>query len=100
MRWRRQPLAAAHPGRTGIHALPEARAAFAARAILASVADRTLDVQYYIWRADETGWLLFQALWEAAERGVRVRLLLSIGLTESLAAAQVGSSVPACSATM
>ena len=76
--------AAAHPGNTGIHAIPEPRAAFAARAILAAAADRTLDVQYYIWHADETGYLLFEALWEAAERGVRVRLLLDDNNTAGL----------------
>src|SRR5262245_52936108 len=58
-------LADAHLGQTGIHWLPEARAAFAARAILAAAADRSLDVQYYIWHADETGFLLFHALWQA-----------------------------------
>jgi putative cardiolipin synthase len=78
------PLTAAHPGLTGIHALPEPRAAFATRAILAGAADRTLDVQYYIWHADETGYLLFEALWDAAERGVRVRFLLDDNNTEGL----------------
>jgi phosphatidylserine/phosphatidylglycerophosphate/cardiolipin synthase-like enzyme len=84
------PLVAANPGSTGIHAIPDPRAAFAARVVLAAAADRTLDVQYYIWHADETGFLLFQALWEAAGRGVRVRLLLddnnTAGLDPTLAA--------------
>ncbi len=31
---------------------------------------------YYIWRTDVTGWLLLDALMAAADRGVRVRLLL------------------------
>jgi putative cardiolipin synthase len=83
------PLTAAHPGLTGIHALPEPRAAFATRAILAGAADRMLDIQYYIWHADETGHLLFEALWDAAERGVRVRFLLddnnTAGLDDTLA---------------
>lgn len=39
-------------------------------------AERTLDLQYYIWRLDTTGVLLLEALHEAADRGVRVRLLL------------------------
>jgi putative cardiolipin synthase len=77
-------MLALHPGHTGIHALSDPREAFAARAILSAAADRTLDIQYYIWRADETGWLLFQALWEAAERGVRVRLLLDDNNTGGL----------------
>ena len=84
------PLAARHPGETGIYALPEPGSAFAARVQLAAAADRSLDVQYYIWHGDETGRLLFEALWQAAERGVRVRLLLddnnTSGLDETIAA--------------
>jgi putative cardiolipin synthase len=70
------PEVAAHAARSGIYALPSPTDAFAARAFLAQAADRTLDVQYYIWHDDETGTLLREALWRAAERGVRVRLLL------------------------
>jgi putative cardiolipin synthase len=66
----------AEPGKTGIHPLFEPRDAFAARVLLATAAERSLDVQYYIWHDDEVGYLLFEALWRAAERGVRVRLLL------------------------
>src|SRR5690242_17379163 len=39
-----------HPGQSGIYALTSAREAFAARMHLANVAERSLDVQYYIWR--------------------------------------------------
>ena len=67
---------AAHPGRTGVHPLPEGHAAFAARVAFAAAAQKSLDVQYYIWNGDQVGYLLFEALWEAAGRGVRVRLLL------------------------
>ncbi len=70
------PLAAAHPGLTGVHALLDGRDAFAARVMMADTAERSLDVQYYIWRNDTTGTLLFEALRKAAARGVRVRLLL------------------------
>jgi putative cardiolipin synthase len=78
------PAAAAHPGKTGVHALANGRDAFAARAILARVAERSLDVQYYIWHADTSGALLGYALWEAAERGVRVRMLLDDANTKGL----------------
>jgi len=64
--------------------LPDARDAFAARALLARAAERSLDVQYYIWRRDLTGTLLFEALHAAAERGVRVRLLLDDNNTSGL----------------
>ncbi|BES69476.1 phospholipase D family protein [Marinobacter nanhaiticus D15-8W] len=67
---------AAHPGLAGIYPLPDAREAFATRVLLADMADETLDVQYYIWRADTTGLILLASLMEAADRGVRVRLLL------------------------
>src|SRR5262245_20726125 len=52
------PLVSAHPARSGIYGLREAPEAFAARALLAEAADRTLDVLYYIWRKDNTGTLL------------------------------------------
>ena len=81
---------AAHPGKSGIYAMPIASDAFVARAILASTAEKTLDVQYYIWHGDQTGNLLFEAVWRAAERGVRVRILLddanTAGLDETIAA--------------
>jgi putative cardiolipin synthase len=67
---------AANPGKTGIHPLPDGNAAFAARVALATAAERSIDAQYYIWHGDRVGYLLFEALWQAAERGVRVRLLL------------------------
>jgi putative cardiolipin synthase len=70
------PAVAAHPGLTGIHPLSEPHDAFAARVLLAAAAERSIDAQYYIWQGDEVGDLLFEALWQAAERGVRVRLLL------------------------
>ena len=71
-------LAAAsdHPGKAGLISLSTGHSAFAARVLLADAAERTLDVQYYMWHADTTGKLLFAALKRAADRGVRVRLLL------------------------
>jgi putative cardiolipin synthase len=73
-----------------VHPLTDGREAFAARVLLAEAAERTLDVQCYIWRGDATGTLLFDALLRAADRGVRVRLLLddnnTAGLDDRLAA--------------
>jgi putative cardiolipin synthase len=74
--------AAAHPGRTGVYALPNGRDAFAARVLMTRAAERSLDVQYYIWHGDTSGGLLAQALWDAAERGVRVRILLDDANTQ------------------
>jgi putative cardiolipin synthase len=84
------PLVEAHQGLCGIYPLADSRDAFAARSQLTQFADRTLDVQYYIWENDMTGTLLFEALHAAADRGVRVRLLLddnnTSGLDQTLAA--------------
>ena len=88
---------AKHPGKTGIHPLAEAGDAFATRALLAAAADRSLDVQYYIWHGDQTGWLMLEALWHAAQRGVRVRLLLDdngiAGLDDTLATLDAHPSI-------
>ncbi|MGJ8571990.1 MAG: phospholipase D family protein [Hoeflea sp.] len=65
-----------HEGLTGIAPIQDGREAFAARILLANAAVSSIDVQYYIWRADMTGHLLLKALRRAADRGVRVRLLL------------------------
>lgn len=91
------PLTEAHPGVSGIYPLRDARDAFAARFLLAEAAERTLDVQYYIWHQDMSGILLFKALHEAAERGVRVRLLLddnnTPGMDETIAALDAHSHI-------
>ncbi len=63
-------------GESGVWALPSGLDAFVARAALASMAERTLDVQYYLYHRDLVGRLLLMELLEAAERGVRVRLLI------------------------
>jgi cardiolipin synthase C len=70
------PLASAHPALSGLVGLEEPHGAFAARVLLAGSAEVSIDAQYFIWHDDEVGLLLWQALWQAAGRGVRVRLLL------------------------
>lgn len=85
-----QSRVAAHPGMSGLDPLDDALAAFAGRMLLARHAERTIDVQYYIWQGDITGTLLLAELERAAQRGVRVRLLVDDngirGLDDTLAA--------------
>ena len=47
-------------------------------------ADRSLDIAYYIWHDDVSGKMLFQMLQRAAQRGVRVRLLLDDNNTRGM----------------
>ena len=70
------PLLARHPGQTGTILLNDGLEAFAARALATRGAGRSLDLQYYMWHDDLTGRLLGLEVWRAAERGVRVRMLL------------------------
>lgn len=83
-------MAAAHPGKSGVLLLPDGRESLAARGTLARVATRSLDLQYYIWHADISGQMLLGELLAAADRGVRVRLLLddngTAGMDRELAA--------------
>jgi cardiolipin synthase C len=66
----------AYPGQSGFYLLDSGMDAFALRAALAENAQRTLDLQYYIVHADTTTQLLLYRVLRAADRGVRVRLLL------------------------
>jgi len=50
--------------------------AFVVRASLLAMAEKSIDVQYYIWRSDLIGKLIFDGLLKAADRGVRVRILI------------------------
>ena len=67
---------AAHPGKSGFVLLSSGLDAFVARAVLAHVAEKSIDAQYYLFHDDLTGKLLMDQLLKAANRGVRVRLLV------------------------
>ena len=71
-----QPLLAEHPGKSGFRTLDSGEEAFIARLRMIQSATQSLDVQYYIWHDDLTGRGLYNQLMAAADRGVRVRILL------------------------
>jgi putative cardiolipin synthase len=73
-----QRLAAQTPtdGRSGFMLQPYGPNALTTRLVLAQLATRSIDLQYYLLRADNTGLTLMRALRDAAARGVRVRLLV------------------------
>lgn len=67
---------AAHPGQTGVVVLDTGEAALRARAWLADHAQHSVEVQYFIWSSDNVGILASEALLRAAERGVKVRVIV------------------------
>lgn len=71
-----EQAAAARVGLSGVRILDGGLDAFTERIALIDAAQRSIDAQYYIWNSDLTGQYMAHAIYAAAERGVRVRLLL------------------------
>jgi putative cardiolipin synthase len=71
-----QEAAERHPGLSGFSLLRFGENAFLARMAMIDLAEKTIDAQYYIWDGDTTGRILADRLLRAADRGVRVRLLI------------------------
>jgi putative cardiolipin synthase len=67
---------AAHPGQSGFLLLGNGLDAFAARGVAAENAERSIDAQYYLYHNDLVAKLFTDLLIKAADRGVRVRLLV------------------------
>ena len=65
-----------HPTQSGVHLLGNGLDAFVGRAVSARLAERSIDVQYYMFHQDTVGRLLIRELVAAADRGVRVRMLI------------------------
>lgn len=71
-----QAMRDARPGQSALVLLATGEDALDARLMLIAQAQRSIDLQYYIFRPDSSGQALAAALQQAAARGVRVRLLL------------------------
>lgn len=65
-----------HDGQSGFYPLPDGLGAFGARLALIDRAERSIDAQYFLLKNDSAGLIFAGKLIEAADRGVRVRLLL------------------------
>jgi putative cardiolipin synthase len=74
-------------GRSGVRLIANGEDALAARLALAAAAEKTIDAQYYLFHNDLTGQIFASSLLKAADRGVRVRLLLDDMDTKSYDAA-------------
>jgi putative cardiolipin synthase len=68
--------APADPNLSGVLLLANPRDAFQVRFGAANLAEKTLDLQYYLWKGDLTGSLLLYRAVQAADRGVHVRILI------------------------
>ena len=69
--------------RTGVHVLEDGGGSMVARAWLSEYAERTIDVQDFIFSADNVGLIATDYLVRAADRGVRVRMLVDDVLVEA-----------------
>jgi len=77
-----------HPEQSGFRLLPVGLDSFLLRVQSADAAERTLDAQYFVIQNDDTGQLMQDAILRAADRGVRVRVLIDDF-------SQFGTNVPA-----
>lgn len=71
-----EPLQGERAPASGFYPLTDGMEALSARLGLIVRAEKTLDIQYYLWGDDAIGDLFFDQLLVAADRGVRVRLLI------------------------
>lgn len=76
-------LIAAHPGKSGLYVLDRGEEALLARAWLVDHAERSIEVQYFIWSTDNVGILAAEALLRAADRGVHVRVIVDDFLVDA-----------------
>ena len=76
-----QSAAHEHNGNSGFRIIPVGADGFLMRIQMINAAVQTLDLQYFIFRGDDTGRLLTEAVVHAADRGVRVRILIDDGET-------------------
>src|SRR4029077_20710602 len=70
------PAVAKHPGESGFLLFNTGEGAIQARVAMADVAQSSIDAQYFQWGRDTVGRVLIDRLIAAADRGVRVRVLI------------------------
>jgi putative cardiolipin synthase len=69
--------------KTGVYVLEDGDAAMVARAWLCENAEKTIDIQYFIFSADNVGLIAADYLVRAADRGVKVRILVDDIMVEA-----------------
>jgi putative cardiolipin synthase len=71
------PAAKEHPAESGFLLYNTGEGGIQARVALADVAESSIDAQYFIWAGDQLGRVLLDRVIAAADRGVRVRILIN-----------------------
>ena len=77
------PLAQRHPNQSGVLLLDLSEESLLWRGALIEEAERAIDAQYFLWGQDNIGILAASHLLAAAQRGVRVRILVDDFYLES-----------------
>ncbi len=77
------PLAELTATKTGVYTLEEGDNSMISRAWLTESAEKTIDIQYFIFSADNIGLIALDYLIRAADRGVQVRILIDDIMVEA-----------------
>lgn len=78
-----EPIADSMRTKTGIYVLEDGDGAMVTRAWLAEHAEKTIDIQYFIFSVDNVGLIACDYLVRAADRGVKVRILVDDIMVEA-----------------
>ena len=62
--------------KTGVYVLEDGSGSMVARAWLTEYAEKTIDIQYFIFSADNVGLIACDYLVKAADRGVKIRIIV------------------------
>jgi putative cardiolipin synthase len=77
------PLVDSMANKTGVYVLEDGDGSMVARAWLSEYAEHTIDIQYFIFTADNVGLIAADYLVRAADRGVKVRILVDDIMVEA-----------------
>ena len=69
--------------KTGVYVLEDGSGSMVARAWLTEYAERTIDIQYFIFSTDNVGLIACDYLIRAADRGVKIRIIVDDIMVDS-----------------
>ena len=78
-----EPVAELMKTKTGVYVLEDGDGSMVTRAWLSEYAEKTIDIQYFIFSTDNVGLIACDYLVRAADRGVKVRILVDDMMVEA-----------------